>query len=46
VAAHDSASLTTAEGRAALKDELTERFRKLLGPDEVIDVFFTNFVMQ
>jgi len=46
VAAHDSASLNSVDGRAALKTELTDRFQKILGADNVIDVFFTNFVMQ
>jgi flagellar basal body-associated protein FliL len=46
VSAHDSATLTTPEGRAALKSELLDAFRKILGSDAVIDVFFTNFVMQ
>ncbi len=46
VAAHDSASLNSSEGRAKLKDELMERFKKMLGEEEVIDVFFTNFVMM
>jgi flagellar basal body-associated protein FliL len=46
VSAHDSTTLTTPEGRAALKTELLDAFRKILGSDAVIDVFFTNFVMQ
>ncbi len=46
VAAHDSASLNNADGRSTLKTELTERFQKILGAENVIDVFFTNFVMQ
>jgi flagellar basal body-associated protein FliL len=46
VSAHDSATLTTPDGRAQLKSELLDAFRQILGPDEVIDVFFTNFVMQ
>jgi len=46
VSAHDSSTLTTPDGRAALKAELLAAARKVLGTDEVIDVFFTDFVMQ
>jgi len=46
VSSHDSSTLTTPDGRAQLKSELLDAFRQILGPDEVIDVFFTNFVMQ
>jgi flagellar basal body-associated protein FliL len=46
VSAHDSTSLNSVDGRAKLKEELTERFQKILGAENVIDVFFTNFVMQ
>lgn len=46
VSAHDSSTLTTPQGRTALKDELLDAFRKILGPDVVIDIFFTDFVMQ
>ena len=46
VSSHDSATLITPDGRAKLKTELLDSFRKILGPDEVIDVYFTNFVMQ
>ena len=35
-----------AEGRAALKVELLAAAKKILGPENVIDVFFTDFVMQ
>jgi flagellar basal body-associated protein FliL len=45
VAAHDSSSLDT-DGRAKLKDELLTAFRKILGQDDVIRVYFTDFVMQ
>ena len=46
VSAHDSSTLTTADGRAKLKTELLAAAKKVLGSDEVIDVFFTDFVMQ
>jgi flagellar basal body-associated protein FliL len=46
VSSHDSATLITTDGRAKLKTELLDAFRKILGPDDVIDVYFTNFVMQ
>jgi flagellar basal body-associated protein FliL len=46
VSAHDSSTLTTPDGRARLKAELLAAARRILGPDEVIDVFFTDFVMQ
>ena len=46
VSAHDSASLTTPDGRAQLKVELLAAMRKVLGDREVIDVYFTDFVMQ
>lgn len=46
VSAHDSATLITPDGRAKLKSELLDAFRKILGPEEVLDVYFTNLVMQ
>jgi flagellar basal body-associated protein FliL len=46
VAAQDSTKLVTAEGRTALKDALTERFKLILGADNVIDVYLTNLTMQ
>jgi flagellar basal body-associated protein FliL len=46
VAAHDSATLATAAGRASLKAELLVSARKILGDSNVIDVFFTDLVMQ
>jgi flagellar basal body-associated protein FliL len=46
VSAHDSSTLTTADGRAKLKAELLAATRKVLGDRVVIDVFFTDFVMQ
>lgn len=46
VVAHDSTSLTSAAGRAALKEELLTAFRKILGEDDVLNLYFTDFVMQ
>jgi flagellar basal body-associated protein FliL len=46
VSAHDSSTLTTADGRAALKSELLSAVRKVMGDKEVLDIFFTDFVMQ
>ena len=46
VSSHDSATLTTIDGRATLKSELLVAAKKILGETEVIDVFFTDFVMQ
>lgn len=46
VSAHDSATLTTSDGRAKLKTELLAASKKILGADNVIDIFFTDFVMQ
>ena len=46
VSSHDSATLTTSDGRAKLKDELLVAAKKVLGDNVVIAVFFTNFVMQ
>lgn len=39
------AELSTPEGREKLKDQLKERAHKLFG-DEVVDFYFTDFVMQ
>jgi flagellar basal body-associated protein FliL len=46
VSAHDSGTLNSAAGRAALKAELLVDAKKILGDGNVIDVFFTDFVMQ
>lgn len=46
VSAHDSSTLTTPDGRAKLKTELLAAARKILGQDTVLDVFFTDLVMQ
>jgi flagellar basal body-associated protein FliL len=46
VAAHDSATLNSATGRTKLKAELLESFRKILGEEEVLNIYFTNFLMQ
>ncbi len=46
VVAHDSSALTSAAGRAKLKEELLGAFRKILTEDEVLNIYFTDFVMQ
>ncbi len=46
VSSHDSDSLTSPDGRAALKTELLAAMRKVMGESAVIDVYFTDFVMQ
>jgi len=46
VSAHDSSTLTTADGRAKLKAELLAAIKKILGDGNVIDLLFTDFVMQ
>ena len=46
VAGHDSTSLNSPDGRTTLKAELLAAMRKVLGDREVIDVYFTDFVMQ
>jgi flagellar basal body-associated protein FliL len=45
VSAHDSTSLTSPGGRAALKAELLAEIRKVMGEDEVLDVYFTDLVL-
>ena len=46
VSSHDSSSLTSADGRAKLKAELLIAMRKVLSDEKVIDIYFTDFVMQ
>jgi flagellar basal body-associated protein FliL len=46
VSSHDSSTLTSAAGRTALKTELLAAVRKILGQDEVLNIYFTNLVMQ
>ncbi|HEX7590316.1 MAG TPA: flagellar basal body-associated FliL family protein [Candidatus Limnocylindrales bacterium] len=46
VSAHDSSTLTSADGRDKLKTELLAAFKKILGDSTVISVLFTDFVMQ
>ena len=46
IAAQDSTKLVTADGRTALKDALSERFKTILGADNVINVYLTNLTMQ
>jgi flagellar basal body-associated protein FliL len=46
VSADDSATLNSAAGRAALKAAVLADAKRILGDGNVIDVFFTNLVMQ
>jgi flagellar basal body-associated protein FliL len=46
VSAGDPASLTTPEGRATLKRDLLAALRAVLGEREVLEIYFTDFVMQ
>jgi flagellar protein FliL len=46
VSSKSSDDLSTAEGRAGLKKELLEGFRAVVGEEEVMNVYFTDFVMQ
>jgi flagellar FliL protein len=46
VSAKTSDELGTPEGRAELKKEILAGFREVLGEEEVIAVYFTDFVMQ
>ncbi len=46
VAAKTSDVLSTPEGRASLKTELLAGFREVMGEETVMNVYFTDFVMQ
>jgi len=46
VGAKTSDELSKPDGRAALKKELLDSFRSVLGEKDVIDIFFTDLVMQ
>jgi flagellar basal body-associated protein FliL len=46
VSARDSEQIAPVEGRAALKSELLAAFRSVLGEKEVLDLYFTDLVMQ
>jgi len=46
VAAQDSSQLVTPDGRAALKDALAEKFKSILGADNVLEIYLTNLTMQ
>lgn len=46
VASEDATGLTTAEGRKRLKDDLLAAVRGVVGEKEVLDIYFTDFVMQ
>jgi flagellar basal body-associated protein FliL len=46
VSARDSAQIGGTEARGQLKSELLDAFRHVLGEKEVIDLYFTDLVMQ
>lgn len=46
VSSHDATSLTAQDGRSKLKQEILEAMRTRVGEREVIDVYFTDLVMQ
>lgn len=46
VSSADPAGLTTPEGRAKLKLDLLEALRAVLGEHEVLNIYFTDLVMQ
>ncbi len=46
VSAADPVALLTPEGRAALKVKLLSVFRAALGEEKILDIYFTDFVMQ
>lgn len=46
VSAHSSNELVSIEGRATLKAELLEAIRVVVGDDAVLNVYFTDLVMQ
>ncbi len=46
LSAHDSGSLTTSDGRTKLKSELLAAFKKIIGEDKVLQIYFTDFKMS
>lgn len=46
VSARDSSQISGPEARIAVKAELLTAFRQILGEREVIDLYFTDLVMQ
>jgi flagellar basal body-associated protein FliL len=46
ISAHTSGQLNTTDGRNEVKGELLEAVRGIIGEDEVLHVYFTDFVMQ
>jgi flagellar basal body-associated protein FliL len=46
VSARTSTDLVTVDGRGALKRDLIEAIRSVVGEREVLDVYFTDLVMQ
>lgn len=46
VSAADSKTLVTPDGRMALKEQLLHAIGEVLGEEEVLDIYFTDLVMQ
>jgi flagellar basal body-associated protein FliL len=46
VSARTAEQMSTPESRSELKNELADAFREVLGEREVLDVYFTELVMQ
>ncbi len=46
VASEDATTLTTPDGRKQLKSDLLAAVRGVVGEKEVLDIYFTDFVMQ
>jgi flagellar basal body-associated protein FliL len=46
VSARDSSQISGPQARVAVKAELLAAFRQILGEREVIDLYFTDLVMQ
>lgn len=36
----------TPEGKIQIRDELLDRFNQILRPDRVLNIYFTDFVVQ
>ncbi len=46
VSSHDAATLNSQGGRAQLKKELLDAMRAVAPPDLILDIYFTDLVMQ
>jgi len=46
LSARTAAEISTPEGKANLKNDIREKLNKTLGGDHVVNVFFTQFVIQ